>query len=385
MPVYLDHNATTPLDERVLEAMLPYLGRSHGNPSSVHRYGRLTRGAVDRAREQVAALVGAHPSQVVFTGGGTEANNLALKGVLKPGEGLAVSCIEHASVTAPAQALTGGGHPLEWVEVDGEGRVDEARLDRALASAPKLVSLMLANNEVGTVQDLAPLAERIRGGGAWLHSDAVQACGKIEVDFGATGAHLMSVSAHKLGGPQGVGALIVDKALEIEPLIHGGGQERGLRGGTENVAGLVGFGKAAELAKRELSNRAARMKGLRDRLEVGLEALGGFTVFGRGAERLPNTVMFAAGTERAAIDGETLLMNLDRFGVAVSSGSACSSGSTEPSHVLTAMGVPRELAIGAVRASVGTLSGEKDIDQLLAALQQILGPILQGGASVAAV
>ena len=377
MPVYLDHNATTPLDERVLEAMLPYLGRSHGNPSSVHRYGRLTRGAVDRAREQVAALVGAHPSQVIFTGGGTEANNLALKGVLAPGEGLAVSCVEHASVAAPAEALAARGHPLSLVEVDGEGRFDAASLEAALAAGPKLVSLMLANNEVGTIQALAPLAEQVRGAGAWLHTDAVQACGKMEVDFGASGAQLLSLSGHKLGGPQGVGALVVDKRLEIEPLIHGGGQERGLRGGTENVAALVGFGKAAELAKAELAERNTRMRGLRDRLEAGLDALGGVRVFGRGAERLPNTVMFAAGGEAAAIDGETLLMNLDRLGVAISSGSACSSGSTEPSHVLSAMGVAPELAIGAVRASIGTTSGDRDVDQLLAALQQILGPILR--------
>ena len=372
MPVYLDHNATTPLDERVLEAMLPYLGRSHGNPSSVHRYGRLTRGAVDRAREQVAALVGAHSSQVIFTGGGTEANNLALKGVLAPGEGVAVSRIEHASVGAPARALFRRGHPLHWIEVDEAGRVDEARLGEALAKGPKLVSLMLANNEVGTIQTLAPLAERVVEAGAWLHSDAVQACGKIMVDFAACGAHLISVSAHKFGGPQGVGALIVDKRLEIEPLIHGGGQERGLRGGTENVAGLVGFGKAAELAKSELSDRAAHMRGLRDRLEAGLAAIGGVTLFGTGAERLPNTAMFAA----PGIDGEALLMGLDRLGVALSSGSACSSGSTEPSHVLTAMGVERERALGAVRASVGPATTEAEVDQLLAALQTVLAPIL---------
>jgi cysteine desulfurase len=374
MPVYLDHNATTPLDERVLEAMLPYLGRNHGNPSSVHRYGRLTRGAVDRAREQVAALVGAHPSQVIFTGGGTEANNLALKGLLAPGEGLAVSRVEHASVVAPARALARRGHPLTFIEVDGDGRIDEARLAEGLAAGPRLVSLMLANNEVGTIQTLSPLAERVAEAGAWLHSDAVQACGKIMVDFAASGAHLMSVSAHKFGGPQGVGALIADKRLEIEPLIHGGGQERGLRGGTENVAGLVGFGKAAELAKSELAERAAHTGRLRDRLEAGLGALGGVTVFGVGvgAERLPNTAMFAA----PGIDGETLLMGLDRLGVALSSGSACSSGSTEPSHVLTAMGVERETALGAVRASVGPATTEAEVDQLLAALRQVLAPIL---------
>ncbi|GAB6040509.1 cysteine desulfurase family protein [Endothiovibrio diazotrophicus] len=368
MPVYLDHNATTPLDERVMEAMRPFLGRTHGNPSSVHRYGRLVRGAVDRARERVAALVGAHPSQVLFTGGGTEANNLALKGVLRSGEGLAVSRVEHASVIAPAQALARHGHPLGWVEVDCEGRFDLASLEEALAARPRLVSLMLANNEVGTLQELAPLAERVIAAGAWLHTDAVQACGKIVVDFAAGGAHLMSMSAHKFGGPQGVGALVVDKRLEIEPLVHGGGQERGLRGGTENVAGLVGFGKAAELAKGELAERAVRMGRLRDRLEVGLAAIGGVTRFAAGAERLPNTVMFAA----PGIDGETLLMSLDRLGVALSSGSACSSGSTEPSHVLTAMGVARETALGAVRASFGPNTEEAEVDQLLAALQQVL-------------
>ncbi|HXG27849.1 MAG TPA: cysteine desulfurase family protein, partial [Nevskiales bacterium] len=339
MPVYFDHNATAPLDPRVLEAMLPYLAdAAYGNPSSVHRYGRAARQALDTARAQVAALVGAEASQLTFTSGGTEANNLALKGYAArhPGRRMLVSAIEHACIVEPAQALARQGVSVEWIPVDARGQVDLAALETLLARGNVgLVAVMYANNETGVVQDIPALAARVRAAGGVLHCDAVQAAGKLPLDFRACGAHSLTLSAHKIYGPRGVGALLLDKTLELEPLLHGGGQEKGLRGGTENLAAIVGFGKAAELAATELAQRAAHTRALRERLEAGLRALPGVVIFGDGAERLPNTVQF--GTP--GFESETLLMALDRKGIAVSSGSACHSGKTEPSHVLLAMGV----------------------------------------------
>ncbi len=376
MPVYLDHNATTPLDPRVREAMLPYLGEICGNPASVHRFGRATRMAVDQAREQVAALVGAASGQVVFTGCGTEANNLALLGAaarLPPGP-VAVSRIEHPSVLEPARRLAAAGRELLWLEVDAAGRVRPESLDAALARGARLVSVMLANNETGVIQDVAALAARARAAGAVVHTDAVQAAGKIAVDFRALGVHLLTLSAHKLHGPQGVGALVRDRAVELEPQLVGGGQEGGLRSGTLNVAGIVGFGAAAALAAEELETRTARMRTLRERLERGLAALPGVALIAAEAERLPNTVMAAV----RGVEAETLLMALDRAGYAVSSGSACHTGKTEPSHVLTAMGVPAGLALGSIRVSLGKDSTEADVDGFLAALGAALQSLTSG-------
>lgn len=361
---YLDHNATTPVDPRVVEAMLPYLGGPPGNPSSAHRPGRRARAALERARVQVAALVGAQPRQVVFTSGGTEANNLALFG-LAAAEGhgrIALSPVEHPSVIEPAQALPGTDWELDWLPVDAEGRVDVAAWTPAAAT--RIVSLMWANNETGVMQPVAELAARARAAGALVHSDAVQAAGKVAVDFRASGVHLLTLSSHKINGPQGVGALVVDPAVDLVPRQRGGGQERGLRSGTENLAGIVGFGRAAELALAELDPRAAAARALVARLDLGLRAIPGLTCFASGAERLPNTRLFAID----GIDGEALLLALDRDGVAVSSGSACHSGTGAPSHVLAAMGVPDAVARGAIRVSVGQGSAAADIDALLAAL-----------------
>lgn len=369
--VYLDNNATTSLDERVLEAMLPWLQANHGNPSSLYQSGRLARGAVDHAREQVAALVGVHPSQVVFTSGGTEANNAALRGVTarceQPGQ-LVVSAIEHASVIEPARAIEQQGWQLDYAPVDSDAFMPVESLRETLGKETRLVSVMMANNENGVVQDIPALSEVTRSFGAILHTDAVQAAGKIPLDFAASGAGLMSLSAHKLYGPKGVGALIIDKSLELEPLIYGGGQEKARRGGTENVAGIVGFGAAAELAQRELNSRVAHMLPLREVLERGLQDLQGVVMIAADAARLPNTVQIAV----PGFDGETLLMQLDRDGVAVSSGSACASGKTEPSHVLTAMGVPDEVARSAVRISLGKDTSRDDIEVFLGALQRQL-------------
>ena len=366
MPVYLDHNATTPLDTRVLEAMLPYLTEHHGNPSSAHRFGRVARAAVDKAREHVAELVNAQPGQVIFTSGGTEANNLAIKGVTvmnKPGW-LAIGATEHASVTEAAVSLKSDGWQVSQFPVDDQGCLIEAEIDSILSLCPTLVSVMWANNETGVVQDIAALSGRMRARGALIHTDAVQAAGKIEVDFAASGVHMMSLSAHKIHGPKGVGALIVDKSVELEPMLHGGGQEKDRRSGTENVAAIVGFGAAASLAKARLADYSARVMSMRNRLESELRALGGIEIFGATAERLPNTVCFGA----VGIDGETLLLSLDRAGIAVSSGSACASTNRAPSPVLQAMGIDADLSLGAIRVSLGSGNTDNDIDAFVAAL-----------------
>jgi cysteine desulfurase len=374
MPVYFDHNATAPLDPRVLEAMLPYLAdAAYGNPSSVHRYGRAARQALDTARAQVAALVGAEVAQLTFTSGGTEANNLALKGYAArhPGRRLLVSAIEHACIVEPAQALARQGVPVEWIPADARGQLDQAALEALLAQGNVgLVAVMYANNETGVVQDIPAIAARVRAAGGVLHCDAVQAAGKLPLDFRACGAHSLTLSAHKIYGPRGIGALLLDKTLELEPLLHGGGQEKGLRGGTENLAAIVGFGKAAELAAAELAQRTAHTRALRERLEAGLRALPGVVIFGDGAERLPNTVQF--GTP--GFESETLLMALDRKGIAVSSGSACHSGKTEPSHVLLAMGVERGLALSAVRVSFGQNNTMEEVERFL----EVFRGIVQG-------
>ena len=365
MPIYFDHNATTPLDPRVLEAMLPYLtDAAYGNPSSVHRFGRAARQALDSAREQVAALVGAQSSQLFFTSGGTEADNLALKGFAQryPAKRILVSSTEHAAVIEPADALARQGIAVEKLPVDAQGRVDPSALDAQLRQGDVgLVSVMWANNETGVIQDIPAIAQRVQAAGGALHCDAVQAAGKLPLDFAGSGAQLMTLSAHKIYGPRGIGALIVDKTLELEPLQHGGGQEKGMRGGTENLAAAVGFGIAAELARQELEQRATHARHLRDRLQAGLREIPGTVIFGDGAERLPNTVQF--GTP--GFESETLLMSLDRKGIAVSSGSACHSGKTEPSHVLMAMGVEKGLALSAIRVSFGQGNTAAEVDRFL--------------------
>ena len=382
-PVYLDHNATTPLDARVLEAMLPFLRERYGNASSRHEYGRVARAAIDAARSQVAAAVGAHPTEVVFTSGGSEANNLFIKGAaacLKPGT-IAVSAIEHPCVREPAADLKRFGWNLHEIAVDAEGRVAEADFSAALAKKPALVSVMLANNETGVLQDIPALAAQSKAARAWFHTDAVQALGKVAIDFralNAAGVNALTVSAHKIYGPKGAAALVLDKRIEIKPLISGGGQERNLRSGTENVAAIVGFGAACELATARLAADAVRLNELRGRLEQGLAASGA-VIFSRNAPRLPNTTFFAL----AGIDGETLVAQLDRAGFAVASGSACSSVSPEPSHTLLAMGVEAGMAKGALRASLGRANLEEDVARFLQALDETVRK-LKGLAAVAA-
>ena len=374
-PVYCDYNATTPLEPAVLDAMLPWLSQQFGNASSRHEYGRAERRAIDEARSQVARAVGAHLTEVVFTSGGSEAHNLFIKGAaacMKPGL-LAVSAIEHPCIIKPAEQLARRGWQLERIAVDDQGRVELGGYDRVLAKRPGLVSVMFANNETGVLQPIEVLSAKARAAGAWFHTDAVQAVGKVPVDFrrlNASGVNALTFSAHKLGGPKGAAALVVDKRVELEPLIAGGGHERGLRSGTENVAAIVGFGVACELAGERTVNTASKMPALRERLETDLHAMGA-TLFASGAERLPNTVYFALPD----IDGETLVAQLDRAGYAVASGAACSSANPEPSHVLQAMGVSHELARGAVRVSLGPANTEEQIEGLLVALQITLAKL----------
>jgi cysteine desulfurase len=363
---FFDNNASTPVDGRVLEAMLPYFSEIYGNPSSLHRQGRAARAAIEHAREQVAALVSAHPTQVIFTSGGTEANNAALKGIAWRGTGhVAVSAIEHPSVLDAANALERLGWRVSRLPSGRDGKVAPQALRDCLTSDTRLVSLMWANNESGVLQDVVAAAESARRCGALFHTDAVQAAGKVPVDFAACGAHLMTLSAHKIHGPKGVGALVADKGVDMAPLLHGGGQEKGRRGGTENLAGIVGFGVAAELAKAELGERAQHLRRLRDRFEMGLrEKLPEAVIFAGCSERLPNTTFMAV----PGIEGETLLMNLDRLGFALSAGAACSAETREPSHVLLAMGIERELARGSVRVSFGRDNTPAQVDALVDAL-----------------
>jgi cysteine desulfurase len=368
--IYLDHNATTPLDERVLERMLPYLRDEFGNASSRHERGTVARKAIEDAREQVAALADVQPSQVVFASGGTEANNLFIKGAaaqFRPTQ-IAVSAIEHPCVARPAHDLAHNGWHVRKLAVGNDGRVNLDDLELALREPTSLVSVMLANNETGVIQDVAAVAARGRAAKAWVHTDAVQAFGKIPVSFAGLGVHAMTVSAHKIYGPKGAAALIVDKRIELAPLLSGGGHERGMRSGTENVAAIVGFGAACEIAAARLDERAHAALRLREQLERGLQGQRA-VIFGAGAPRIPNTTFFAI----RGIEGETLVVELDKAGYAVAAGAACSSANPEPSATLLAMGVAPELARGAVRVSMGERNTTGDIDGFLSALAKTAG------------
>ena len=370
MPVYLDNNATTNMPEPVVAAMLPYLTQTIGNPSSVHRYGRMSRQAIDDARVQVAALVNAEPSQVIFTSGGTEANNLAILGSCKKWQNarLAVAATEHPSVLEPAQMQTNNNGTLDIIEVTEQGLITDTAFKKSLHEDTRLVSVMLANNETGVIQNLKPLIEQTQSRGIWFHTDVSQAAGKIEVDIKQLPVQLMTLSSHKLYGPRGVGALIIDKGIEIDAIIVGGGQEKNLRSGTENIAAIVGFGKAAELAKSELQSRTELLTQMQSQLEKGLHEIPSVTIFAEKAKRLPNTTLFAI----EGIEGETLLMQLDRKGFAVSSGSACHSSKIEASHVLQAMGINDRIGSGAIRVSLGIENTAADVEGFLTAVNEIL-------------
>ena len=367
--IYFDHNATTPVDNRVLEAMLPFLKMFYGNPSSLYRHGRLVRSAIDTAREQVAAMVGAQPNQVIFTSGGTESNNLALAAI-KPNSTLAISAIEHPSIGEPAEQLARQGHELKLIDVDCNGLIIQHAIDEIILQKPALVSIMLANNETGVIQDVGRYARQLSNKGIIMHTDAVQALGKIPVDFKQLGVNMMSLSSHKIYGPKACGALIFGKEVSLRPILLGGGQEQGFRAGTENAPAIIGFGKAAELAALELAQRAEHLLSLRKILEDRLMAIPGLSIFAKTAERLPNTVQFGI----AGMDGEMLLMRLDQKDIAVSSGSACASGGGKPSPVLAAMGVTAELAKSAIRVSLGKANTEAETIEFTDLLKNLVIP-----------
>jgi len=372
-PIYFDHNATTRVDDAVLKAMLPYFQQEFGNASSRHSYGITARRAIDKARKQVADAVGVQPVQVIFTSGGSEANNLFIRGAadsLKPGN-LFISAIEHPCVLKPAQALARrscDAWAVHQLAVNPSGQVDLDAAGNAMREhKPGLVSVMLANNETGVIQDVAGMAELARSHGAYVHTDAIQGLGKIPVDFGALKVHAMTLSAHKIYGPKGAAALIVDKRLLLKPLIYGGGHENGLRSGTENVPAIVGFGVACELARSRLAETARPISQLREHLEKGLIALGA-AIFGAGAARIPNTCYFALPD----IEGDTLVVRLDKASFAVAAGAACSSVNPGQSHVLSAMQVDPMLARCAVRISLGSSNTLEQVEDFLRAIQRIV-------------
>jgi cysteine desulfurase len=366
-PVYLDHAATTPVRREVFEAMEPFYGPRFGNPSSVHRWGREARAALDEARERVARCLGAHPDEVCFTSGGTEADNLAILGPLRSqrekGRSVIVSTpIEHKAVLATVHHAARDGVTERMLDVTTGGVVDVAASDEEIDDSVAVCTVMWVNNEVGTIQPVPEIAERVKAHGGIMHTDAVQAFGKIDINVSKLGIDLLTISGHKIGAPKGIGAMYIRRGTQIDPLFHGGTQDRGRRPGTENVAYAVALARAAELAVEERETEWARLEALRDSLEEGLLArIPDAVVHGRGAPRAPHVLNISVpGT-----DSESLLMALDLAGVAASAGSACQSGNVTPSHVLRAMGVRPDLAIAAVRMSLGSLTTPESITRVV--------------------
>jgi len=365
--VYLDHSATTPLDPEVLQAMLPYLTDEFGNASSVYGLGQRARQAIDEARDEIAAVFGVQAKEVIFTSGGTEGDNLALRGVAHRSAGrgrhIVTTAVEHDAVLRTAEALSGDGFEVTLLPVDRYGVVDPDRLRRALRLDTILVSIMHANNEIGTIEPLADLVQVTRDhSSAAFHTDAVQSTGKIPTRVDELGVDLLSMSAHKLHGPKGTGCLIVRSGIGLEPQILGGGHERNRRAGTENVAGIVGLARALLIAQRDLARNTTHLLRLRTRLIDGILArIPDAEVTGHPTQRLPHHTSFLF----AGVEGESLLLQLDMDGIAASSGSACTSGSLEPSHVILALGYPRDRALGSLRLSLGKATTEAEIDLVL--------------------
>jgi cysteine desulfurase len=357
--VYLDNNATTPVLPEVMEAMRPYFGEQFGNASSIHHHGQETRGAVERSRASVAKLLGCNASEIVFTSGGTEGDNLAIFGITRPGDHVITSTVEHSAVLNACKHLAETGCDVTFVPVDENGLVDPADVKQAVRPNTKLITIMFANNETGVVQTIRDIGAIAGEAEIYFHTDAVQAAGKIAIDVKEIGCDLLTISGHKLHGPQGVGALYVRKGTALEPMLYGGRHERSRRAGTENVPAIVGLGKAAELAITGFQRGDdLKMAAARDRLERELLSLEATGVNGCGARRVPNTT----NVYFDSIDGEALVIALDLKGLAVSTGSACSSGAVEPSHVLTAMGLRPDRAKASLRFSVGKQNVAEDID-----------------------
>jgi cysteine desulfurase len=356
---YLDNNATTPVLPEIMDAIRPYFSERFGNASSIHHYGQETRAAVERARDSVATLLACRASEIVFTSGGTEADNLAIFGVARPGDHVITSLIEHHAVMNACKHLAEKGCEITSVPVDGRGLVDPDDVKRAVKSNTKLITIMTANNETGVLQPVEAIGQIAAEADVFFHTDAVQAAGKIPIDVNKIGCDLLTVSGHKLHSPQGIGALYVRKGTKLEAMVYGGSHERSRRAGTENVAGIVGLGKASEIAHAALERGGQQeTAALRDRLESALRHIEGTGTNGEGAPRVPNT----ANIYFDGIEGESLVIALDLKGLAVSTGAACSSGAIEPSHVLTAMGLPSERARASIRFSLGKQNTAHDID-----------------------
>ena len=379
-PVYLDHAATTPVRPEVRDAMLPYLtDAAFGNPSSSHRFGRTARAGLEQARREVADALGAEPDQVVFTSGGTEADNLAVIGACLAARDrgkrmlAVVAATEHKAVLAGAHEVCHLGGEELVLPVDRSGLVNLDAVDRSLAAGPAVVSVMWVNNETGVLQPIDTIATRCQAAGVPFHTDAVQAFGKVPLSPTVPWT-LLTISGHKIGGPKGIGALVVRNRTEVDALVHGGSQQHGIRPGTENVAGAVALGRAARLAVQDLDTTAAQLRGLRDGLAARLlAAVPDAVVNGAAAPRAPHVLSISV----PGADSETLLMHLDLAGIAASSGSACSTGAVEPSHVLTAMGIPRELAIATVRFSLGHETTAADLDRVASAFPAVVAKVRQ--------
>ena len=361
--IYMDANATTPLLPEVLEAMRPWLLENFGNASSIHQPGQQARAAVERARSSVARLLNCRESEIVFTSGGTESDNLALFGLVQPGDHIITTSIEHHAVLHAAERLAARGLEVTFLPVSSDCRVDPDEVRRALRPNTKLISIMMANNETGVIQPVEEIGKLAQEADIWFHTDAVQAVSKIPVDVQAIGCDLLSLSGHKIHAPQGTGVLYVRRGTQLEPLFFGGTHERQRRAGTENVAGIVGLGKAAEIAAQSLAEgKVAQLAALRDRFETGiLTAIEGTGVNGAGLPRVPNTTNLYFNN----LEGEALVIALDLKGIAVSGGSACASGAAEPSHVLTAMGLAPERARASLRFSLTKLNTQQDINDAL--------------------
>lgn len=371
--IYFDHSATTPVDKEVASLMMEYMTEKFGNPSSIHSFGREVKKAVDEARQQVAALLGANSSEIFFTSGGTEADNLALKGIAfanrKKGNHIITTCIEHHAILHTCEYLETLGFTVTYLPVDKNAMVSLDDIKKAITDKTILISIMFANNEVGTIQPIKEIGQLAREKGIYFHTDAVQAVGNYPIDVNEYNIDLLTLSGHKFHGPKGIGALYVRRGVRIDAVQHGGGQERSLRAGTENVPGIVGLGKAAEIAKRDLSKKMAHISALRDKLINGItEKVPDIKLNGHPTKRMPGSVNFSF----LYVEGESLLLNLDLKGIAASSGSACTSGSLDPSHVLLAMGLTHEVAHGSLRITLGRDNTEDDIDYCLTVLPEIV-------------
>jgi len=371
--IYLDYNATTPLHPGVLEAMLPYYKSIFGNASTIYSFGQEARKAIDDAREALACLIGAEPKEIVFTSGGTEADNFALRGVASALKGkgghIITSSVEHHAVLSTCKYLEKMGKKITYLPVDKYGWLDPDRVKEAITNETILISIIYANNEIGTIEPIAEIGKIARACGIYFHTDAVQTVGKIPINVNELGIDLLSLSAHKFYGPKGVGALYIRKGTKIHPLIHGGEQERKRRAGTENVPCIVGLGETAKIASKEMRQEYSYVKKLRDRLENKIkDNIDHIRFNGHPTERLPNT----SNVSFEFIEGESLVLNLDLKGIAASTGSACASGSLEPSHVLSAIGVPPVIAQGSIRFSLGRDNKEEDIDYTVENLVEIV-------------